>query len=157
MATLTTLQVPRKMDYEEVQTPPKPKLGGIFFWMVLGLALIKDLIVDPIALIPEGIGVITLVGIVVTVLVFFLKLGMTATVFAVSHFYYWTHGGLHTSAKIKRLVALILAFVVEAIPVADLLPMTTALFLAVAYWENVIRSNDLAAYLTNVADARTKA
>lgn len=149
------VELPATYDEESMtaDTPPPQKLGGVFFWMVAGLAILKDLVVDPLALAGQGLGgalSATLIGAALGIPLWAVSWGAKVffgtTVMAISYAYFWTHGGLHGSAKIKRLGVLILCFITSIIPMADLLPETTFLFFFVAIVENAIRKDNLVAH-----------
>lgn len=142
--------------YDEELTednPPPAKLGGVFFWMTAGLAILKDLVVDPLALAGQATGLAmsaTVIGAVAGIPLWLVSWGgkifFGLTVTLICYVYFWTHGGLHGSAKIKRLGVLILCFMTSLIPLAELLPEATFLFFFVATVENTIRRDNLIAH-----------
>lgn len=134
-------------------TPPPQKLGGVFFWMTAGLALLKDVVVDPAVVAGDAMGwamtasvIGAPIGIAIVVVCFAMGAIFSVTVWLIIHAYYLTHGGVHASAKLKRLVLWLFTILVGMIPFMKLLPETTFIFFAVAWLENAIRQNNLVAH-----------
>ena len=127
-------------------TPPPPeKLGGVFFWMVLGLAVaddLSDVVFTAINLALVG----TVAGIPIAIFLFLIGIGITISIFILMQVYFITHGGLHASAKIKRFAMWFIAIPLEMIPVLQLLPMSAILFVVIAWLENTIRKDNLLAH-----------
>ncbi len=130
----------------EVDTPPPPpRLGGVFFWMVLGLAVADDLS-DVLFTAINFALVGSVVGIPIAIFLFLIGICITGTVFILMQVYFLKHGGLHASAKMKRYALWFLAVPIEMIPVLQLLPMSAILFAVVAWLENTVRKNNLLAH-----------
>lgn len=126
-------------------TAPPEKLGGVFFWMVAGLCAAKDLIDLPFALIELGLSA-TVIGIPMTILMAIASAILAVTIWIIQHAYFMTHGGLHLSAKIKRLVLMLVAIPLEIGPFLQILPMMTVMFVVIAWLENTIRKDNLLAH-----------
>jgi phosphatidylglycerophosphate synthase len=153
--------VEESIESFEKDSPPPQKLGGIFFWMTVGIALFKDLVVDPFSdlLIAAGMGMTAtvvgaVVGIPLAVFVWLIAFGATCSVWLLMRVYFNTHGGVHPSAKMKRFAAWILAIIIGVIPVLKQLPETTILFFILAYLENAIRNNRLLSYASQFVDSK---
>ena len=130
--------------------PPPEKLGGVFFWMVLGLALIDDL--SDVAFTAINLALTaTVAGIPVAIFLFLIGIIISVTVFILMQTYFLTHGGLHTSAKLKRFALWIIAVPMEMIPILQLLPMSSILFVAIAWLENSIRKENLLSHTLQMA------
>jgi phosphatidylglycerophosphate synthase len=155
------LIIEESVESFERDSPPPQKLGGIFFWMTVGIALFKDLVIDPFSdlLIAAGMGISAtvvgaVVGIPLAVFVWLIAFGSTCTVWLLMQAYFHTHGGVHPSAKMKRFAAWILAVFIGMIPFLKQLPETTVLFFILAWLENTIRNNRLLSYATQFAEGK---
>ena len=133
---------------------PHPKLGGLGFWLVLGLAIVDD--VSDVAI--TAINLVftaTVAAIPIAILFFLIGILISVTVFIGMQLYFITHGGLHSSAKLKRFAAWFFAIFCEMIPILQLLPTTTILFILIAWLENTLRKDNILAHaLKNTVDAR---
>lgn len=137
------------------EQPPPQRLGGIFFYMTMILALLKDLVLDPAAatgmtmwlgVLAGTFGIGSIVAIPMILVIWVAKTLAGIFILGVIYLYFFTHGGLHRSAKIKRLVVLILVFITSWVPGADILPETSFLFFFVAWLENAIRKDNIFAH-----------
>lgn len=107
-------------------------------------------------MIAGGLGIsVTVVGMLVGLpfagFAWLIKVLYFASFFVVQLYYFWTHGGIHESIKLQRLVIWGIGIFTEWIPILDDLPMTTFMFLAVAYLENKKRTGEVAGRVINVA------
>ncbi len=123
-------------------TPPPKKLGGVFFWMVLGIAIADDLSDFVFTAINLALTA-TIAAIPIAIFLFLIGIFISIAVFVLMQVYFITHGGLHRSAQIKRFVAWFFAIFCEMIPILQLLPTTTILFVLIAWLENTIRKHNL--------------
>ena len=143
------------------ETPPPEKLGGVLFWMAGGLAIIKDLVVDPAtdAVVAFGLGgsaatagIGAIIGVPIAALAWAVKVGYFVTVWLIMWVYFYFHGGVSTSVKIKRLVIWAIGALTEIFPdLFDLLHMTTVMFFLVAYMENAVRKDNWVGFVARTA------
>lgn len=158
--TTSSQHKPGDGGYGEREDSPPQMLGGVLFWMTGGLAIIKDLVIDTAAdaLIAFGlggsaitVGIGAVVGIPIAALAWGVKMLFAVTVWLIMYVYFYLHGGIHATVRIKRFVIWFLAIIIEIVPGADLLPATTVMFFLVAFFENVVRKNNLLGFAARTA------
>lgn len=119
-----------RVSQEERRSSPPLKGGNLLFFLVLGLAVSKDLF-DLLALLLDAIGVglsATVIGAVVgiplaifsEVLSKFAALAIGGTIL----FYFWFTGGKFA----LRLVVMSIGAIIDAVPVLNALPITSITF-----------------------------
>jgi hypothetical protein len=113
------------------------------FYFAAGIAVMKDLIVDPVLdlLIAGGMALnVSLVGAVLGLplvgIAWVGKIVMVAIFFIVAALYFSSHGGIRTSVKVARMFLWGIAFLAESFPLVGLLPITTAVFIFTALLQN---------------------
>lgn len=156
---------------QDGENAPPQKLAGVFFWMTGGLAITKDLVIDTgaDALVSAGIGIagggaavsaltlglsnlVTLpLGLSIAVLAWSAKMLFAVTIWLIMFVYFYLHGGIHTTVRIRRFVIWFLAIIIEIVPYVDILPATTVMFFLVAFMENAVRKNNLLGYAARTA------
>ncbi len=145
---------PRQQDvnqteysYEDPQGsgPPPKKLGGVLWWMTLGVCILDDAS-DFVFVAIKLAFTAAIVTIPLAIFFWILGIGITMAVFILTHVYFLTHSGLHMKAQIKRIVIRIIAFFIECIPILELLPMSTVMFVLISALENTIRKDNLIAH-----------
>jgi hypothetical protein len=124
-------------------------LGGFMFWFVLGIAIIKDIAIDPLCeiLITGGLGasataIGTVVGVPMIVIGWVIKCVTLATFYILATLYFSVNGGIHTSIRVARLILWGLGGIGEFLPVVGMLPLTAVVFSATAFLENRARSRE---------------
>lgn len=128
---------------------PKEKLGGFYFWFVAGIAMIKDIVVDPVMgfLVTAGLGVSTtivgsVIGLPLAGMAWLIKILYLVMFFMAASFYFMNHGGVHESLRTVKLIIWVLGGITAVIPVVSSLPEATFMFFSVAYLENKMRSSE---------------
>jgi len=122
-------------------------LGGFMFWFVLGIAIIKDIAIDPLCeiLIAGGLGasatfIGTVVGVPMIVIGWVIKCVTLVTFYILATLYFSGNGGIHSSIRVARLILWGLGGIGEFLPVVGMLPLTAVVFSATAFLENRARS-----------------
>ncbi len=136
-------------DQEAGASPPE-KLGGVLWWMTLGVCILDDAS-DFMFFAMKLAFTAAIVTIPLAIFFWILGIGITLAVFILTHVYFYTHGGLHMKAQIKRIVIRVVAFFIESFPVLELLPMTTVMFVLISILENAIRKDNLIAHALRYA------
>jgi hypothetical protein len=149
MTRAKTALAQRARGTSQTEEPPKKekKLGGVGFWLMFGLVVIKDgmdLILDGLmavgmALIPTALG--APVGVAVAAAAWGTKFVLGLGVYFALYLYFTSHGTSSWSkGTAKRLVGWGFAIIAENIPFVGILPITTITFLLTVHIENATQS-----------------
>lgn len=144
MATLN-VGAPQTLPRAVVTTTsasPKKKLNLLFFFLVLGLAFIKDIIdLVCMGLIALGMGLTAtllgaVVGIPIAVVAWIISFIFGLFInFTITAYFFSTGQGVG-----RRLAIQSVGFIIELVPYVNLLPLTTITFLIASLTGNVMRA-----------------
>jgi hypothetical protein len=129
--------VERAVATYEDAPPEQPKLiGGFFWWLILGLCIILDLL-DVIFSLFELALAATVIGIVVSAIIYVLDVIIDFTMNTVIGGYYSFNG----ASMARSLILLSIEFIMEQIPVIEVLPMLSVVFVLIRILENKKRKS----------------
>src|SRR3989344_9247750 len=129
------------------QTQSQEKLGGVFWWLMLGLmgfsdigtALCNILVTVGLSLTATVVG--SIIGIPLAVLGYGASLLISLNAFMFSMGYYWTNKVPLLEAR--KLATLGVSVIIKGIPYGNLLPTLTISFVVVTLMENAKRGSGI--------------
>lgn len=147
----------RNRDEERAALPPAPPklIGGVFFWLILGLTLTDDLI-DIVFSAIQLLFTAAVITIPLGIVIWILSIMISGTMFIIIHVFFMAQGGLHSSAQLKRLAAWFFAISCEMIPVLQLLPTVSIMFVLIVWLENKIRKSSLLAHAMAISEKKRR-
>ena len=118
-----------------------PKIGGIWYWFVLGICILKDIIdVGLVAL--ELFLVATVLAIPIAILIFLYQFVATVGMFMLNFAFFRAQEAHFVGAKkfiMRRLLALSVGLLMKLIPLVAALPTTAIIFVLLVLYENRVR------------------
>lgn len=108
------------------------------FFFVVGLAIMKDIVVDPALdlLFSGGLALTATVagavlGLPLAIIALVGKLAMSGMFLACAGLYFWMHGGVSSARTTSRFMLMGVGTLAESFPVLSILPITTLTFVGV--------------------------